>query len=126
MVKVNYNITTGAIIGFYPDDITYTSIPAPYIEVDDQTYQDCINNQRLRKIDLENLVIINCEAAEATTDQKLTALDAEYQTQFDALIQALGVATLASDTELIADLQSEYTTLKAEYTTAREAIADDE
>ena len=60
--------------------------------------------------------------AEETTDQKLSALDAEYQTQFDALIQALGAATLASDTDLIADLQAEYATLKAEYTTARSVI----
>jgi len=57
-----------------------------------------------------------------TTEQKLTALDSEYQTQFDALVQALGAATLASDTDLITDLQAEYIALKAQYTTAREAV----
>lgn len=60
-----------------------------------------------------------------TTEQKLTALDTEYQTQFDALVQALGAATLASDTDLISALQEEYATLKAQYTAAREAIEND-
>ena len=54
--------------------------------------------------------------------QKLSALDTEYQTQFNALVQALGAATLASDTDLIADLQTEYTALKAEYTAVRSVI----
>ena len=33
MIKVNYDSTTGAIKGFYPDDIAYANIPAPYIEL---------------------------------------------------------------------------------------------
>jgi len=124
-IKVNYNASTGAIVGFYPDEITYSTIPEPYIEIDEDTHQDCINNQGLRKIDIETLAVVTCEAAEATTEQKLSALDDEYEFQFDTLVQALGAATLASDTDLISDLQTEYATLKAEYTTAREAIDND-
>jgi len=123
-IKVNYNATTGEIDGYYPDDIIYGLIPEPYIEIDEDTHQDCINNQGLRKVDIETLAVVTCEAAvvELTTAEKITALDTEYQTQFDALIQALGAATLASDTDLIAVLQEEYATLKAEYTAAREAL----
>lgn len=57
-IKVNYNIITGEIIGFYSDGITYASIPEPYIETDYQAYQDCLNNQGLRRVDIETKTII--------------------------------------------------------------------
>lgn len=58
MIKVNYDTTTGEIKGFYPVDIAYTSIPEPYIEIDESAYRDCINNQGNRKVDITALKIV--------------------------------------------------------------------
>lgn len=59
MIKVNYDVATGEIKGFYPDGIDYAIIPEPYIDIDDTTHQDCVNNQGLRRVDLKTLKIIN-------------------------------------------------------------------
>lgn len=61
MVKVHYDSTTGAILGFYPDDIEYTSLPDNYIEIGNETHIDCINNQGKRKVDITTLTLIECE-----------------------------------------------------------------
>ena len=58
MIKVHYNATTGGILGFFPDFMQYESIPEPYIEIDETTHQDCINNQGLRRVDLTTLKIV--------------------------------------------------------------------
>ena len=57
-IKVNYDQTTGEILGFFPDDIGYTTIPSPFIEIDETTHQDCINHQGLRRVDLTTLKIV--------------------------------------------------------------------
>ena len=61
MIKVNYNATTGEIKGFYPNDISYVSIPEPHIEIDETAHQACINHQGLRKVDLATQKIVACE-----------------------------------------------------------------
>ena len=61
MIKVNYNSETGKILGFYSDEIEYQSIPEPYIEIDYEQHNDCINNQGKRKVDLETKKIISFE-----------------------------------------------------------------
>ncbi len=61
MIKVNYDATTGAIKGFYPDDIIYANIPLPNIEITAEQHLDCINNQGERKVDLETKKIISFE-----------------------------------------------------------------
>lgn len=61
MIKVNYDAKTGDIKGFYPDDIAYANIPAPYIEIDETAHQDCMNHQGKRKVDLETKKIISFE-----------------------------------------------------------------
>ena len=58
MVKVNYDSTTGEILGFFPNDIGYATIPEPNIEIDAAAHQDCINNQGLRRVDLKTLKIV--------------------------------------------------------------------
>jgi len=50
-------------------------------------------------------------------------LDTKYQPQFDALAQAYAIALMAGDTTTATEVQSDYTTLKFEYTTALEAIS---
>ena len=80
MIKVNYDSSTGEIKGFYPDDIGYTDIPIPHIEIDEATHLDCINNQGKRKVDLTNLKIIECEATVATIEELKTAKLSEIST----------------------------------------------
>ncbi|MDQ0202464.1 hypothetical protein [Pectinatus haikarae] len=59
-----------------------------------------------------------------TKQQKLDALDTEYNPQFDQLVNSLGVATLADDEDAQASIKADYTVLKTEYTTKRTAIED--
>jgi hypothetical protein len=61
---------------------------------------------------------------EETAEEKLATLDISYQSQFTALVMALGLATLANNTDLIAELQAEYTNLKSAYAAAREALVN--
>jgi hypothetical protein len=122
MVKVNYDATTGKIKGFFPDTETYSSIPDPNIEIDEATHLDCINNPGLRKVDIATLEIITCTLPETTTDEKIAALDAEYESQFTSLSQAYSTALMAGDTTTAADVQADYATLKSEYTEKLGAI----
>ena len=59
---------------------------------------------------------------EKSSGQRLTELDAEYQPLFSELSQALGLATLAENADLIAELKDDYTVLKTEYQYRREEI----
>ena len=36
MIKVHYDLQTGLIKGYYPDSINYSSIPEPFIEIEDK------------------------------------------------------------------------------------------
>lgn len=54
--------------------------------------------------------------------QDIAALDAEYEPQFAALAQSLGLATLDGNQIVIDGIKSDYAALKAEYQTKREAI----
>ena len=45
MIKVNYDTETTLVKGFYPDFISYTSIPEPYIEVSDDEHQAGLGKQ---------------------------------------------------------------------------------
>jgi hypothetical protein len=47
----------GNITGFYTPEI-HSNIPSNTIEITDEQWQDCLSNQGLRKIDIENLVIV--------------------------------------------------------------------
>ena len=53
---------------------------------------------------------------------KIDALNAEYDSQFESLSKSLGIASLANDTDLIAELRTEYTDLKTSYTQELEVI----
>lgn len=45
MIKVNYDEQTGVIKGFYPNDVEYSDIPQPLIEINQEQWQELINNQ---------------------------------------------------------------------------------
>ena len=126
MIKVNYDSTTGEIKGFYPDDIGYASIPEPYIEIDETTHQDCMNNQGSRKVDLTTLSVASYTPAAVvpTKTELLAALDLEYETNCSDLASALVKTQLTSNTTLEADLKTEYATLVSDYTTERAVIVN--
>lgn len=54
--------------------------------------------------------------------QYLKDLDSQYQPQFKDLATSLGIAILADNTRLIAELKADYVTLTAKYNSARELI----
>lgn len=90
MVKVNYNQENGSIIGFYPEPYSdYSVIPEPNIEIDQETWIDCINNPGLRKVDLETLQIIVYTPPGPTEqeikNQALDILNADYSQRLKIL-----------------------------------------
>ena len=102
-IKINYDATTGEIKGFYPDSIKYKTIPEPYIEIDEKQHMDCINNQGLRKIDIDNKKIISCDAPKPTNDQLLANLRAKR----DELLQQSDFTQLP-DVQLSDDKKKEW------------------
>jgi hypothetical protein len=48
MIKVNYDIETNLVKGYYPDSINYKSIPEPYVEIEDI---EQINDKQMCVID---------------------------------------------------------------------------
>ncbi|WP_196600022.1 hypothetical protein [Pectinatus frisingensis] len=61
-------------------------------------------------------------ATEPTKAEKCTALDNEYQPQFNTLAQSLSLAVLSNDADAQASIKSDYTALKTEYTNKKEVI----
>ncbi len=125
LVKVNYD-PEGNILGYYPDDINYPVIPEPYIEIDTATHQDCIQNPGLRRVDIAKQTIVDYTPPEPTAEEllqrQLSALDAEYDPQFDALTLAWATASMEGDEETVAARKADKEALKAQYSQAREAI----
>jgi len=65
---------------------------------------------------------IKRKIVDITKEDKFTALDAEYQLQFAELSQALGMAVLADNADLITSIKADYVELKADYDAKREVI----
>ena len=76
MIKLHYNQSTGAIIGFYPEHIAYPSIPEPNIEIDAATHLDCINNPGKRQVDLATLQIVEYVAVPTLAEVVASKLEA--------------------------------------------------
>jgi len=112
----------GQILGFYTSDIHGDNIPTPNIEITYEQWQECLNNQGRRKVDVITKQIVTCEPPAPTKDQLLAQLDAEYAPQFQQLQQAWAAIQLDGNTALVNELQTEYQALKQEYQTKREAI----
>jgi hypothetical protein len=65
-------------------------------------------------------------ATEPTTDEKIAALDAQYQHDKDSLMQAYLNAMLYGDTEQMETLKADLDALDAKYDEDYEAIIDEE
>ncbi|MBU2701698.1 hypothetical protein Ga0466249_002817 [Sporomusaceae bacterium BoRhaA] len=106
--------------------IDLSAIPAPYAEITEAEHDDWMQNQATRKVDVttKKLIEYTPPAVVLTATEKIAALDAEYQPQFSALAQSLGLATLDGNQTVIDGIKSDYTALKTEYNAKREAIAN--
>lgn len=47
MIKVNYNPQTTLVTGYYPDAISYSSIPEPYIEISEEQHELAFNGKQM-------------------------------------------------------------------------------
>jgi hypothetical protein len=124
MYLVQYNAETGTVLGIYDQTLNYPSgIPTPNIQITVKQHADFfVRGQNHRVIDG---VWTYVEPPGPTTEEKLTALDAEYQPQFVSLAQALGLATLDNNHTVMDGIKFDYVELKAEYQTKREGITSD-
>ena len=119
-VIINSNGTNA----FY-DDVIHDTIPDGALEISDADYKTFFSDNGkyiFKNTDSKAVLSEITYTSEEIKQQKKDALDSEYQPQFDSLVNSLGIATLAGDTDTQDSIKSDYTTLKAEYTTKLEAI----
>lgn len=111
-IKVNYDAKTGAINGYYPDNVPYKNIPAPTIEIDTAAHKDCISNPGRRRVDLTTLQIAEYTlpgpAIEDIRAAKLAELDASAAAAYVG-----GFYSSASGSRLYYDSDKETQTLLA-------------
>ena len=98
-----------------------------YVAVDNDTYQYYIGNKGQGKNGTGYVRGADGKPTDAppiivTNQQKLDALDAEYQPQFDDLAKNLGLAILNNDTDAQTSIKDDYAALKAEYTNKKGEI----
>lgn len=89
MIKVNFDPITEKVIGYYPDDVQYQSIPSPYIEITEQEHQEalgktmCVKNGKLEEEiassgdvleQLRNEKINQCKKYLSSTDWQIIRL----------------------------------------------------
>lgn len=91
MIKVNYDKDTLKVQGYYPDDINYKIIPAPYIEIEDTTER--INDA---VVDLDKNEIVkrtqsNDEKIESKKAELLSEAKALYTEKYTESVQVAGI-----------------------------------
>lgn len=80
MKKVDYDLTTGEIKGFYDTNI-HGSIPNTAIYITEEQWHECIENQGLRAIDvnLKSIIEITKEPLPPQPTQEDYMLDLDYR-----------------------------------------------
>jgi hypothetical protein len=124
--QVMKNVTQAAGTVQTGTTIDLSAIPMPNIELTEAEHDDWMQHQATRKVDVttKKLVEYTPLAVVLTAAEKIAALDAEYQPQFFALAQSLGLATLDGNQTVIDGIKSDYAALKDTYNTKREALAN--
>ena len=108
---------TSYVVGLHKD------IPADAIPISDEDQALYVTDKYYRGADGKPVAIpVYVPTEEEIKQQKFSALDTEYHPQFAELSSALGMATLAENTDLIASIKEDYAALKAEYDTKRGEI----
>lgn len=57
MVKINYDVVTGEILGFYPSWVKYVDVPSPTIEVSDEQHQEILRKKSRSRVNLTRLTV---------------------------------------------------------------------
>lgn len=123
-VEVSDMGTGFSLISLYKDAVTNTnddgtqSITATCYTLQMRTMDGLLDEVK------NNFDYYFAKAKASAQDAELTALDTEYQSQFESLQQSMTAATLRGDTDLQTSLKESYTTLASEYAAAREAITN--
>ena len=94
----------------------------PYVLLSHAEWQEALSGQYKVVDGIHTYIAPAPPTAEEIKQQALTALDTEYEPRFTQLSQALGMATLSDNTDLITSIKADYTALKIEYDGKREVI----
>jgi hypothetical protein len=106
---VNYN-ADGTIIGFMSDSVN-TNIPSDALKISDEQWQDCLNNQGLRKVDVATKTIITCIPTPSNNGlikQQIVALEATVTSR------RIREAALGTDGGWLRNLDSQIAALRAQ------------
>lgn len=121
----SYLETTGQIISFREvGDVYPTPTPTPFITITAEQHTDFFTRGQRHQVINGEFVYVEplAPTAEEIKQHQLSALDAEYQPQFQEMQLAWTAANLDGNTSLAAELQTDYAALKSEYNEKREAI----
>jgi hypothetical protein len=125
MVKVTYG-STGNIIGYYPDDIDYPSIPKPYIKIDEAIHRDCMNNPGLRRVDTVNKVIVNYTPPGPTLaqvqQQQFATINTTYSTKLNGILTAIIQAQARGAMTTVTVLQATYNSTQTAWKAALQVV----
>lgn len=85
-IKVQYDVTTGEITGYFPSDVEYSEAIKPYIEVSNEEYNQLLHNEEKFRVENKALVDISKSAEYqklenkrliSTTEEKINLLAAQ-------------------------------------------------
>lgn len=67
-MKVQYDIETKKVIGFYPEDLSYASIPEPTISITKEQWRQALDLQVNQTLYIENGEIVGRESTPTESD----------------------------------------------------------
>jgi len=114
----NYD-SNGKYIGFYASEIHGDNIPLPFVELNNSEWQEALSGDYCVIDEKHTYIEPTLATQEELLQQNLLVLDCEYKPQFLELSQALIMATLSDNVDLMANIKNEYYCLKSEYDVKR-------
>lgn len=119
MVKVNYDIETKKVLGFYPDFMNYEQIPEPYVEIDDKMHLELVelanSGKELYLDNLKNKTFslrdITVDTTQATQNRIVELKNLLAETDYQAIKYAEGHIS-----------EKDYATIKAQRQAWRDEI----
>jgi hypothetical protein len=122
MYLANYD-TGGNILGFYIQGM-HMNIPEPTLEITDEQHQEYFNKGQNHKVIDGKFVYVEplVPTAEEVRQQKIKALDKEYNPKFDSLTLAWATAYMSGDTVTANARIADKTVLTNEYNTKKGVI----
>lgn len=93
----------------------HENIPTEAIEITEEEQALYCTGEYIRGADGKPKKLDRVLSQDEIKARKIAQLDIEYQPQFAELSSALGMATLAENSDLIASIKADYAKLKGEY-----------